>query len=77
MRTSKWGNSLAVRLPREVVEQLGLKLGDEVELHAGEGKVLTVSAKDAERRAAIEKLREFRGRIPEAFKFDRDAANAR
>lgn len=29
MRVSKWGNSLAVRLPATVVETLGLKEGDE------------------------------------------------
>ncbi len=28
MLVSKWGNSLAVRLPKEVVEKLGLKEGD-------------------------------------------------
>jgi len=30
MRVSKWGNSLAVRIPAELVEELGLKEGDEV-----------------------------------------------
>ncbi len=34
MRVSKWGNSLAVRLPAEVVEALGLKEGDEVDFKA-------------------------------------------
>jgi antitoxin MazE len=77
MRISKWGNSLAVRLPREVAEQLGLKLGDEVELQAGEGKVLTVSTKEAERRAALERLREFRGLLPADYKFDREEAHER
>ena len=32
MQVSKWGNSLALRLPRKLVEELGLKAGDEVEL---------------------------------------------
>ncbi len=32
MRVSKWGNSLAVRLPAAVVESLDLKEGDEIEL---------------------------------------------
>lgn len=31
---SKWGNSLAVRLPRGAVEQAGLKEGDQLELRA-------------------------------------------
>ena len=32
MQVSKWGNSLAVRLPAAVVEALGLKDGDQVEV---------------------------------------------
>ncbi len=32
MRIAKWGNSLAVRLPKSVVDNLGLKPGDELEL---------------------------------------------
>ena len=32
MQVSKWGNSLAVRLPSEVVEALKLKEGDQIEI---------------------------------------------
>jgi antitoxin MazE len=32
MRLAKWGNSLAVRLPQAVVEALGLREGDEIEI---------------------------------------------
>ena len=32
MQVSRWGNSLAVRLPAKLVAQLGLREGDEVEL---------------------------------------------
>jgi len=32
MQVSKWGNSLAVRLPTAVVDALGLKEGDEIEI---------------------------------------------
>lgn len=32
MQVSKWGNSLAIRLPAVVVEVLGLKEGDDVEI---------------------------------------------
>jgi len=31
MRVSKWGNSLAVRLPDTIVKALKLKAGDEIE----------------------------------------------
>ena len=33
MRVAKWGNSLAVRLPRVVVEALDLRDGDNVEIN--------------------------------------------
>ncbi len=32
VKVAKWGNSLAVRLPRQLAEDLGLVLGREVEL---------------------------------------------
>ena len=32
MQVSRWGNSLAVRLPSEVVEALNLKEGDQIEI---------------------------------------------
>ena len=32
MQVSKWGNSLAVRLPKALVEDLGLKPGDVLEV---------------------------------------------
>jgi antitoxin component of MazEF toxin-antitoxin module len=32
MRVSRWGNSLAVRLPSAVVEALGLKEGELIEI---------------------------------------------
>ena len=38
MQVWPWGNSLAVRLPKAVVESLGLKPGDQLEIvstHAG------------------------------------------
>jgi antitoxin MazE len=33
MQVSKWGNSLAVRLPAAVVEGLALAEGDDIEVH--------------------------------------------
>ena len=30
MQVSKWGNSLAIRLPAAVVDVLGLKAGDDI-----------------------------------------------
>jgi antitoxin MazE len=76
MQVAKWGNSLAVRLPAAVVEALGLKEGDEVEIHVTDRKTFGVARKPG-RDELLKRLRAFRGRLPADFKFDRDEANAR
>jgi antitoxin MazE len=76
MRVAKWGNSLAVRLPAAVVEALDLKDGDDIELRVLDEREFGVSRK-ASREELLERLRAFRGRLPDDFKFDRDEANAR
>jgi antitoxin MazE len=70
MRVSKWGNSLAVRLPAAVVEALGLKDGDNIEIHVVGTRALEVE-KTPEARELLARLRKYRGRLPEDFKFDR------
>ena len=76
MQVSKWGNSLAVRLPAAVVEALKLKEGEEVEIHAAGARVLEVARKPGNREL-LTRLRKFRGRLPADFKFDRLEANER
>ncbi len=76
MQVSKWGNSLAVRLPAAVVEALGLKEGDNIEIHAEDARTLGVR-KPPERRELLARLRKFRGRLPEGFLFDRLEAHER
>ena len=76
MQVSKWGNSLAVRLPAAVVEALGLKEGDEVEIHVAGARQFGVARRPG-RDELLRRLRTFRGRLPPDFKFDRDEANAR
>lgn len=76
MQVAKWGNSLAVRLPAAVVEALGLKEGDDIEIHAHDAATLSVKRKPG-REEFLERLRAFRGRLPDDFKFDREEANAR
>lgn len=75
MQIAKWGNSLAVRLPADVVRALGLKEGDQIEVVA-DRKQLTIS-RDRKREEALETLRKFRGMLPAGYKFDREEANAR
>jgi antitoxin MazE len=40
MQVSKWGNSLAIRLPAAVVEALKLREGDDVILHVAGKRTL-------------------------------------
>jgi antitoxin MazE len=76
MQIAKWGNSLAVRLPRSVVEALGLKEGDSIEIHVA-GKRTFEIAKAPDAREVLTRLRKFRGRLPAGFRFDRLDAHER
>lgn len=76
MQISRWGNSLAVRLPAAVVEALGLKEGDRIEIHVAGRKDFEVSRAPGAREL-LARLRKFRGRLPASFKFDRLEANER
>ena len=74
MQISKWGNSLALRLPAAVVAALGLKEGDDVEIHVAGVRTFEVR-KSPGRRELLARLRKYRGRLPANFKFDRLEAN--
>lgn len=76
MQVSRWGNSLAIRLPAAVVEALELKEGDEIEIHVAAARQFGVARKPG-REELLRRLRAFRGRLPADFTFDRDEANAR
>lgn len=76
MQVAKWGNSLAVRLPVAVVEALGLKEGDDIEIHVADTRTFGVSRKP-DSQELLKRLRAYRGRLPADFRFDREEANAR
>ena len=76
MRVSKWGNSLAVRLPASVVEALGLKEGDEIEISIAGARDFRVS-RDRSRERALKTIRDLARPLPPGFKFDRQEANER
>ena len=73
MHVSKWGNSLAVRLPAKLVQELGLKEGDEIDLRRVESGVLHVEKKP-DRLELLKGLRQFRGLIPADYRFSRKDA---
>ncbi len=76
MQVAKWGNSLAVRLPKAVVEALDLKEGDSIEITVAGLRHFEVD-RDKSREAALAKLRALKRPLPKGFRFDREDANAR
>ena len=74
MQVAKWGNSLAVRLPANLVAVLDLKEGEEVELHLVGERQFEVTKKVSPPEVLV-KLRQLRGRLPDDFHFNRLEAN--
>jgi antitoxin MazE len=67
---SKWGNSLAVRLPAAVVKALELKDGDEIEISVRGSRSFEVE-RDPRRLEALEMIRKLRRPLPPGYKFNR------
>lgn len=76
MQVSKWGNSLAVRLPKALVESLDLSEGDAIEVVDIIGRTLVV-VKQAKRRNAIANMAKRNWKAPKDYRFNRDEANER
>jgi antitoxin MazE len=79
-RLSCWfrngGDSLAVRLPNALVEKMGLRAGDELNIVHVVERTLVVQKQDR-RKAALERLASLNWTLPSDYKFDRDEANER
>ena len=76
MLVAKWGNSLGVRLPRALVDDLGLKPGDDLQIVAATSTRVEV-VKDVRREQAVDRMRARGLAFPAGYAFDRDEANAR
>lgn len=79
MQIGKWGNSLAVRLPREIVEKYGLKEGDALGTEGIEAMLEAERADEvqARRDAAMAEIERRAFALPPDWKFDREEANWR
>ena len=76
MRVDRLGDDLAVRLPAEAVERLGLKEGDELTVRVmGAGRIGI--ERRMSREEALEALRKLSWPAPPGFRFDREEANRR
>ena len=76
MQVSKWGNSLAVRLPAAVVDALKLKEGDEIEIRIAGRREFEVK-RDRAREKALATIGRLARPLPTGFTFDREDANRR
>ncbi len=75
MQVCKWGNSLAVRIPANIISALNLKEGDDIELvHTGKSYEVL---KQESREFFAESLTKFNGLLPKDYVFNRDEANER
>lgn len=79
MQIGKWGNSLAVRLPRELIDRFDLKEGDAIDADviAKALEESNAAAVKARKQAALEEIRKRRIPLPDDYKFDREEANWR
>lgn len=71
MKLAKWGNSLAVRIPANMVQEENLQEGDDLDLRFAADRVLEVSRNNA-RLEALEVIRKLRRPLPAGYKFNRD-----
>ena len=76
MQVSKWGNSLAVRLPKKLVDELKLSPGDELAVVAASKRQIAVEKVD-KRAEFLRQMEQFHFPLPEGYRFDRDEANER
>ncbi|HXE62338.1 MAG TPA: AbrB/MazE/SpoVT family DNA-binding domain-containing protein [Bryobacteraceae bacterium] len=70
MRVSKWGNSLAVRIPADIAEKLSLREGDEIKMLPFSGSEYLVK-RQMTRQEAIDAIRKAGSPLPKGFRFNR------
>ncbi|MCA1653317.1 MAG: AbrB/MazE/SpoVT family DNA-binding domain-containing protein [Sphingomicrobium sp.] len=79
VQIGRWGNSLAVRIPKEVADRLRLREGDELDSALFEAAIEAEHEQNRKHRrdAALKWIASRRLQLPSDYKFDRDEANAR
>ena len=71
MKLAKWGNSIAVRIPAEVITKLGMAPNDEVRIEIT-GEHSFQITRDRRREEAIEKMRSMSFTLPDGYVFNRE-----
>ncbi len=75
-RFSKWGNSIAIRVPTGVVAKLGTSADEEAEITVT-GDCSFEVRRDRRREQAIEKLHSMSLKLPEDYVFNREELHER
>jgi len=71
MKIAKWGNSLAVRIPRNMAKDMGVAEGDDVAMEVRpDGSLVLTDPKD--RAKVIARITKLAKPLPPDWKFDRD-----
>jgi antitoxin MazE len=76
MKFAKWGNSIAIRVPADVVARLGISPNEEAEIKVTGDNSFEVT-RDRRREEAIEKLRSMRFALPDDYVFNREELHER
>jgi antitoxin MazE len=71
LKFAKWGNSIAVRIPADVVAKLGISPNEEVEIRVTGENSFEVT-RDRRRQDAIEAIRKLAVPLPEGYRFNRE-----
>ena len=69
-KIQKWGNSQGLRIAKNILEESGISIGDEVNLTVRGGKIVVALKKPARRK---ESLQELVSRIPEGYKTEEES----
>jgi antitoxin MazE len=77
MQVFRRNDGLAVELPQKLVDELGIKEGDELIDISGRKAESESEIREERRRRAIANMRARQWTLPADYKFDRDEANAR
>jgi len=76
VKFAKWGNSIAIRVPAEVVAKLGISPDEEAQIKVT-GEYSFEVTRDRTRQEAIEKMRKLRFVLPDDYTFNREELHER
>ncbi len=76
LKFAKWGNSIAVRIPAEVVAKLGISPDEDAQIRVTGDHSFEVT-RDLRRQDAIEAIRKLARPLPPDYKFNRDEIHDR